>query len=584
MNREKEKFNLIDYTNYFDVLLEREKSRTVARKRARNGYVNRLDAFLSRAGAGKTRGDAVLEAVERALDSFEGFPRSDTQKQFHEAMVNASLPHIYGDSEWESVRERVLHQRGLDTVLYEMLICSPRRFGKTTSVSMYCASMLVHCPDTWISVFSTGQRASTLLLDQCAKFTKMLLVNSLDRVAKHNQENLFIKGDTSSDLRRLFSFPSSVAGLKGVGAKIVVLEEASRLDEAMFQEVIIPLLGVKNTSLIGISTPLEANNFYSQMLQMKKPDGSLLFNVLTVEMICSLCKEAGNYDCAHVNKLPPWKTSERQELVKTLMAGDSAMYAREQLGVVTSSDTAAFDSAGIDRFALARTTLSGCTVEGGDLYVSYDPCGGGASAAAMVMGFVDTLSRQFVVFGADAKQLSSDGAQEAFIKTNISKLRDLPGFATLRIITIIESNFGGNVMASRIANIVAEYPPVRVLTGDTTNAKRAGVTTTDIVKERARYDVQRLLRLDLIRTSDQFVGPPGIQDMLVKQLRNFRLEMVQPEAGKLGIPKKAKLKLSGKGYGINDDLVMALMLNVFWSTVHRGSCDESGTGENRVLV
>jgi hypothetical protein len=251
------RYEIIDYANYFATLVRRETQRTMSRKRARNGYVSRLDAFLARSGGGRTRGDEVLEAVERALDSFEGYPRSDTQKDFHMAMVNASLPHIYGD-QWENVRERVLHQRGLDTVLYEMLICSPRRFGKTTSVSMYCAVMLMHCPETWISVFSTGQRASTLLLDQCARFTKMILINSLDRVAKHNQENLFIKGDSPSDLRRLFSFPSSVAGLKGVGAKIVILEEASRLDEAMFQEVIIPLLGVKDTTLIGISTPLEA--------------------------------------------------------------------------------------------------------------------------------------------------------------------------------------------------------------------------------------------------------------------------------------------------------------------------------------
>lgn len=579
----RERFNLIDYTNYFNALVVRERSRAESRKRARNGYVNRLDAFLARAGAGKTRGDTVLEALERALDSFEGFPRSDTQKDFHKAMVNASLPHIYGDAEWESVRERVLHQRGLDTVLYEMLICSPRRFGKTTSVSMYCAAMLVHCPDTWISVFSTGQRASTLLLDQCAKFTKLLLVNSLDRVAKHNQENLFIKGDSSSDLRRLFSFPSSVAGLKGVGAKIVVLEEASRLDEAMFQEVIIPLLGVKNTSLIGISTPLEANNFYSQMLMMRKPDGNLLFNVLTVEMICSVCKEAGNYDCAHVNKLPPWKTSERAAMVKSLMAGDESMYAREQLGVVTSSDTAAFDGPGIDRFALARTPLTGCTVEGNDVYVSYDPCGGGASAAAMLFGFVDTVTRQFVVCGASAQQLSSDGAQEHFIKSNMEAFRALPNMGNSRIISIVEANFGGSVGASRIANIMGDYPPVRIMTGDKTNFKRAGVTTTDVVKERARYDVQRLLRLDLIRMSEPFVGSRSAQDLLVKQLRGFKLQHVQPEAGKLGIPKRAKLKLSGKGFGVNDDLVMSLMLAVFWSATHRGSCD-GDAGENRVLV
>ena len=84
--------------------------------------------------------------------------------------------------------------------------------------------------------------------------------------------------------------------------------------------------------------------------------------------------------------------------------------------------------------------------------------------------------------------------------------------------------------------------------------------------------------------SDVFVGPPGSQDLLVKQLRNFRMSHVQPETGKLGIPKKAKLCLSGKGFGVNDDIVMALLLGVFWSTVHRGSCDESGQGENRVLV
>jgi|694.fasta_scaffold03766_3 hypothetical protein len=220
------------------------------------------------------------------------------------------------------------------------------------------------------------------------------------------------------------------------------------------------------------------------MLQMKKPDGNLLFNVLTVEMICAVCKEAGKFDCKHVNKLPPWKTSERQDLVKTLMANDAAMFQREQLGIVTSSDTAAFDGAAIDRFSLSRSTITGCTIEGNDVYVAYDPCGGGASAAAIVMGFVDTVTRQFVICGANAKQLSSDGAQENFIKSNIQELRALPAMGNTRIIGIIESNFGGNVGASRIGNILSEFTPVRIMTGDSTNQKRAGVITTDVVKER----------------------------------------------------------------------------------------------------
>jgi hypothetical protein len=194
------------------------------------------------------------------------------------------------------------------------------------------------------------------------------------------------------------------------------------------------------------------------------------------------------------------------------------MYAREQLGalqllfisyrlilydfplgIVTSSDTAAFDGTAIDRFSLSRTTLTGCTIEGNDVYVAYDPCGGGASAAAIVMGFVDTVTRQFIVCGADAKQLSSDGAQEMFIKLNLEALRALPGLGNSRIIGIIESNFGGNVGASRIGNIMGEYPPVRIFTGDTTNSKRAGESNMRYTP--IHFSTQRLTQSSRLQVS-----------------------------------------------------------------------------------
>ena len=174
------------------------------------------------------------------------------------------------------------------------------------------------------------------------------------------------------------------------------------------------------------------------MLQMKKPDGSFLFNVLTIEMICALCKEAGNFDCKHMNRLPPWKTSERAELVKTLMANDAAMYQREQLGIVTTSDTAAFDGVALDRFSLSRLMLSSTNPEAGDVYLSYDPCGGGASAAALTFGYTDTVTKAWIICGADAQQLTSDGAQEAFVKKNLEAFRALPGMGSVRIIAIIE--------------------------------------------------------------------------------------------------------------------------------------------------
>lgn len=82
-----------------------------------------------------------------------------------------------------------------------------------------------------------------------------------------------------------------MAGLKGVGGKVIVLEEASRLDKAVFTEVVVPLLGVKDTSLIAISTPLGEDNFYSSLLSAKKPNSERpLFNVCSIQLLCAECR------------------------------------------------------------------------------------------------------------------------------------------------------------------------------------------------------------------------------------------------------------------------------------------------------
>ena len=140
-----------------------------------------------------------------------------------------------------------------------------------------------------------------------------------------------------------------------MGAKIVCLEEASRLDQAVFQEVIVPLLGVKDTCVLGISTPLDDTNFYSQMTEMKQEDGKTpLFNVITISLICEECAGKdlqGQITCPHKqNEIPPWKTQRRQDLVKKLLESNPEMYKREQLGVITGSANCAFPAHRITQF------------------------------------------------------------------------------------------------------------------------------------------------------------------------------------------------------------------------------------------
>jgi hypothetical protein len=57
------------------------------------------------------------------------------------------------------------------------LISTPRRFGKTISVSMFCAAMLLACPGVEISIYSTCKRISQKILRNVQKFA-MLIADS----------------------------------------------------------------------------------------------------------------------------------------------------------------------------------------------------------------------------------------------------------------------------------------------------------------------------------------------------------------------------------------------------------------------
>lgn len=314
--------------------------------------------------------------------------------------------------------------------------------------------------------------------------------------------------------------------------------------------------------VLGISTPLEAGNFYSQLLEAKKPDGRPLFNVLEVTTLCDACLAAGKLECPHKTELPSWKTSERQDLVKALMAGrDANMFRREACGVVTRSNTECFNAAYLLR-ASAPDAAQPMRDLGAPahLFVCIDPCGGGASSLAIVSG-VFQANGGLVLVGADAFAVSNDEDQEKALHLHMSRLRDVPTLAASRIILVIERNYGGGVLASRIAALCAPFGQVAAMTQDT-NPKlmRVGVVTTHQVKERMRIEFARLLRCDALRFSTPFVSASADgPQKLCEQLRNYRMEM--KEGTELTGPK---FFYTGKGFGKSDDLAIAAQMHAYW--------------------
>ena len=180
------------------------------------------------------------------------------------------------------------------------------------------------------------------------------------------------------------------AGLKGVGAKVIILEEASRLDEAVFTEVIVPLLNVRDTAMLAISTPLDENNFYSTLLRMKEPlTQKPMFNVLEIKLICAECELKGVKDvCPHRRELiPPWKTDHRREnMTKALFEGQPRMYMQEQLGIPSGSDARCFDSSAVDFF---ERNVQKLDCHPAHAFVGIDTCGGGNNFMAIITGCYD---------------------------------------------------------------------------------------------------------------------------------------------------------------------------------------------------
>lgn len=136
-----------------------------------------------------TPGDLRFRAVQEQLDSF-GVVRSPDQRTFHDAMFNATLPLIYGDS-WEECSAAVMRLRKIIKVEQEALILAPRRWGKTWAVGMFVASLLLHVPGIKVAVFSPTGRQSGFLKDIILDFVCRARTGRR-RIVRDKNEELYV--------------------------------------------------------------------------------------------------------------------------------------------------------------------------------------------------------------------------------------------------------------------------------------------------------------------------------------------------------------------------------------------------------
>jgi hypothetical protein len=129
----------------------------------------------------KMNGFKRMQLVRDALAAIDrqGWDRSHHQRIFHEVYLKACVRVFFkrdGPGAFARSHNRVLELNGWDATPQEVLVSTPRRFGKTISVSMFAAALLFAAPNMELSIYSTCKRISSKLMRNIIKFLDLIYI------------------------------------------------------------------------------------------------------------------------------------------------------------------------------------------------------------------------------------------------------------------------------------------------------------------------------------------------------------------------------------------------------------------------
>tara|TARA_B100001758_G_scaffold18277_3_gene12981 strand:+ start:10684 stop:11376 length:693 start_codon:yes stop_codon:yes gene_type:complete len=186
-----------------------------------------LNALRNRLKLRSLRKDKRVSPLERmqhcrkALDRLDnaGWKRSYHQRLFHDDFLKACTRSFWKTEPVGSFARdhgKVLEINSWEHLAAEVLISTPRRFGKTISVSMFAAGMLYSAPSIELSIYSTCKRISQKLLRNVNKFFDIIVNHDMTlegfKVIRQNMEEIVLQGPCGvTDVRVVNSYPSKVS-------------------------------------------------------------------------------------------------------------------------------------------------------------------------------------------------------------------------------------------------------------------------------------------------------------------------------------------------------------------------------------
>ena len=202
-------------------VIQKKTVRPVAKKTILTGLQSRLECTRITHQREVTSGFSRMQACRDALALLDehGWRRSYHQRLFHDDFIRACTRIFWKrEAPGKFAREQceILRRNNWSHIQQEVLISTPRRFGKTISVSMFAAAMLYSAPGVEISIYATCKRISQKLLRNVVKFFDLICKSDAKGGGfvgvRSNMEELVVRSvDDASDVRIINSYPSKVS-------------------------------------------------------------------------------------------------------------------------------------------------------------------------------------------------------------------------------------------------------------------------------------------------------------------------------------------------------------------------------------
>jgi hypothetical protein len=325
------------------------------------------------------------------------------------------------------------------------------------------------------------------------------------------------------------------------------------MDKQVFFQVVVPLLGVKHTAVLAISTPDDEFNYYTQLLELG------LFKVIKIGLTCESC-EAMGLVCTHkIKRLPHWKTMTRQEMIQMVLASDPELCARETRGLVISTKIFMIQRMWI--LALRERELYRLQNKAQVLHMGIDPSGGGTGSDYALCTIGHENGRNYIA-SMEVSGSNKHNAIVQMLKNHVISIRRIPEYKDAIIFLYVESNMSfisADQVCEMFISDVDTFGPVLPVSDRPDSDGRWGVWSGEFEKESYAIGLSYTMSDGNIHYAEHMACTKLLETkaILEGQLKNLRRETKQAADP---VFQKLKYVYTGKGTNARDDLCMALQI------------------------